>query len=165
MPRNGGALIDAAAATVRERNGAVCALDRLEVAGDRLYYGRPTPDIDLFSYHERWLLPDRGWVVNRFVFRRPDASDMSWYMETDRIEVNGPLWSVHDGYLDLAVYEGARYELHDAHELADGIAAAEIPLDEALNALRSLNDLCLALRRHGFSGRSLLEEYAPGLPV
>ncbi len=164
MPRNGGSLVDTVAGTVRDRNGVIYPLERLVVAGGRLYYARSIAPNPLFSYHERWLLPEQNWVVNRFAFHPHRLPSIDWYIETDLIEVDGALWRVSDGYLDVGLFEGRRYYLEDADELADGIAAGDIPLAEGLVALRALNQLCLALERHHYSGHALLREYAPGLP-
>jgi len=163
MPRNGGKLVNVAARTVRDRNRTVYPTARLELGADGLYYARPIATSRTFHYHECWLLPAQGWVISRFAFL-PGQREVDWYIETDRIEVSGPLWQVEDGYLDLFVFDGSRYEVLDADELADGIEAAEIPLAEALGALRSLNALCGELRRLDFSGAALLREYAPDLP-
>lgn len=45
--RNGGCDIYPAEMKVRERGGAIFLIDRLEVAGDVLYYGRHTPDVGI----------------------------------------------------------------------------------------------------------------------
>lgn len=165
MPRNQGSVVDTQALTVRDRNGLTYPIERLEVAQGRLFYARAIAGNDLFFYQERWLIPDQGWVVNRFTFHEHlRATAIDWYMETDRVEVAGSTWRVSDGYLDLGVYDGSRYELDDADELADGIAAGEITVAEGLAALHALNTLCKALHRLHFSGESLLREYAPGLP-
>lgn len=164
MPRNHGSLVDTVAHTVRDRNGVTYPVEDLRVIGDCLYYARPTPGNPLFFYQERWLLPEHGWVINRFDFHEHlRATAIDWYMETDRVEVDETRWQVSDGYLDLNVYEGSRYELEDAGELADGIHAGEIPLRDGLATLHALDALCQALRRHHFSGVALLYEYAPGL--
>ncbi len=164
MKRNPGTTIDVAGARVEERDGCWYPLERLAVSGDTLYYGRPVTGIPLFTYHERWLLPAQGWAVSRFVFAPGVPAPMDWYIETDLIEVDGPRWRIRDCYLDVELYEGVRYELRDADELAAGLRARQIPLAEALSALEALHRLCGALRTHGFSGAALLRAYAPGLP-
>ncbi len=165
MKRNPGCTVDTATARVLERDGRWYQLERLVVAGDTLYYGRPVADVPLFTYHERWLLPACGWAVSRFVFAIGVSAPLDWYIETDLIEVSGTQWRVRDCYLDVELYEGVRYELRDADELAAGLRAREIPLAEALAALESLHRLCAALRTHHFSGPALLRAFAPGLPV
>ena len=164
MPRNAGSEIDTAAGRMRDRDGQWHQLDRLTVGGHGLYWARPTPGNALFSYCERWLLPDLGWAISRFAFHPHLPKQIDWYMETDLIQTAGPIWRQRDGYLDVGVYEGVRYELEDADELAEAIAAGEIPLAEALAALHALDQLCVALQRNGFSGRALLAEFAPDLP-
>jgi predicted RNA-binding protein associated with RNAse of E/G family len=163
MPRNGGAVVDTEMRQVCDRNALWYPLDELVVDGGTLYYARPIEGNALFSYHWRWLLPEQAWVINRFRFHAHVLDPMDWYIETDLIDVDGPLWRVRDGYLDIEVFEGVRYELRDADELAEGLATGDIPLAETIIALESLNRLCVALRRHRFSGWSLLEEFAPGL--
>ena len=164
MPRNGGSEIETETRRLRDRNGLWYTLDCLTVAASGLYHARETPGAELFSYHERWLLRDPGWAISRFVWRPNRPERVDWYIETELIEVDGAVWRIRDGYLDVNVHEGVRYELEDADELADAIAAGEIPLLEALTALRALQQLCAVLRLNGFSGRALLEEFAPDLP-
>ena len=72
---------------------------------------------------------------------------------------------MRDGYLDLEVWEGRRYHLQDAHELAEGLAAGEISVSETVHALDALGRLCEALKRADCSVRAVLAEYAPGLPL
>jgi len=103
-------------------------------------------------------------VLNRLTFLPNVPNPLDWCIEPDPVLVDGSVWRVRDAFLDLEVYEGVRYELRDADELADGLAAGEISLAEALTALHSLNSLCQALRLNGFSGKALLDEFAPGLP-
>ncbi len=71
---------------------------------------------------------------------------------------------MRDCYLDVAVFEGSRYEVLDADELAQGLTAGDISVEEAARALESLNRLCRLLASNGFSGAALLAELAPGLP-
>jgi predicted RNA-binding protein associated with RNAse of E/G family len=139
-------------------------LDRLVVADVALYYARPIAGSEHFHYHERWLLPEQAWSVSRFTFHDHFKDRVDWYIEMDFIELEGGLWRVRDGYLDVAVWEGSRYEVWDADELAEGMLAGEISVEEAAVALDSLNRLGLALKRNGHSGAALLAEFAPGLP-
>jgi predicted RNA-binding protein associated with RNAse of E/G family len=164
IPRNGGSEIVTETRRLRDRNGLWYALDRLSVGRSGLYHARATPEVELFTYHERWLLPGPGWAISRFVWRPNRPGRIDWYIEPEIIEVDGSVWRVRDGYLDLAVHEGLRYQLEDADELAEAIAAGEIPLTEALAALTSLQRLCTALRGNGCSGQALLAEFAPELP-
>lgn len=164
MARNRGVDVDAATRRVRDRDGCWYPAQSVVVSEAGLYYYRDFPDGTLFSRNEKWLLPGPGWVVNRLAFLPHVPDPLDWYIEPDSVVVDGSIWRVRDAFLDLEVYEGVRYELRDAEELADGIAAAEISLNEALAALHALNSLCQALRRHGFSGKALLDEFAPGLP-
>src|SRR5262249_18628225 len=113
-----------------------------------------------------WLLPAQGWVLGRFSAypgQRPMGED--WYIDLDAIHVAGDVWRVQDGLLDVAVFDGQRYELHDADELADCLEHGLLPVADGLAALRSLHPLCRALERLSFSCVALLAEYAPGLPV
>jgi predicted RNA-binding protein associated with RNAse of E/G family len=164
MARNGGAVLDTAARQVRDRNGTWYPLDELAVAGGALYYARPIEGSDLLTYQECWLLPEQAWVVNRFRFHDHLPHLLDWYIETDMTEVDGPLWRIRDGYLDIRVLDGSRYEIEDADELAEGLAAGDIPMADDVLALAALNRLCVALHRHHFSGAALLAEYAPELP-
>lgn len=164
MARNGGATIDIHAARVRDRNGLSYPLDTLVVTADGLYYARAIEGNDSFWYQERWVLPRQTLVVNRFAFHahRNDACD--WYIETDLTAVSDEGWRVRDGYLDIYVHEGARYEVEDAGELADAIASGDIPLADAIDALHALDRLCEALRANTCSGHALLRSIAPSLP-
>jgi predicted RNA-binding protein associated with RNAse of E/G family len=155
--------VDVDGRAVCDRDGEWYALDRLEVAGNTLYYARGL-DFHLFDYHERWLLPEQGWSISRLRFR-PDAPDpIDWYIEMEVIDVSGPQWTVRDGYLDMEVWEGKRCRLDDADELGDGLADGSISVEEAAEVLRSLDRLWDELHANGNSGRALLERFAPGLP-
>lgn len=164
MARHRGVDVDAATRRVCDRDGCWYPAENLVVSEAGLYYYRDFPDGTLFVRNEKWLLPGPGWVVNRLAFLPQVPAPLDWYIEPDPVVVDGSIWRVRDAFLDLEVYEGVRYELRDADELADGLAADEISLAEALGALHSLNALCLALRRHRFSGKALLDEFALGLP-
>ena len=164
MPRNGGSSTDTEARRVLERNGKSYPLERLELSDGALHYARPIASSANFNYHERWLLPRHGWSLSRFSFTGRANRGLDWYIETDTIEVKGNLWTVRDCYLDVAVFEGSRYEVLDADELAQGLTAGDISVEEAARALESLNRLCRLLASNGFSGAALLAELAPGLP-
>jgi predicted RNA-binding protein associated with RNAse of E/G family len=156
------------------------------VDGRTLYYGRPLggpADVEAlrtagfseeaiaerkarltFDYHERWLLPDQGLSVSRFRFLPTAPYTIDWYIETEILSIEGHLWTVRDGYLDLEVHEGQRYDLDDAEELGEGLASGDITPQEAATVLASLSRLSELLRRNGCSGSALLEAFAPGLP-
>jgi predicted RNA-binding protein associated with RNAse of E/G family len=136
----------------------------LVVAEGGLYYARPIAGSEHFYFHERWLLPEHAWSISRFTFHEHFKERVDWYIEMDAIEIAGERWRVSDGYLDVAVIEGVRYEVWDADELADGLRGGEITLEEGMLALESLNRLARYLARNKYSGAVLLEEFAPGLP-
>jgi len=164
MTRHDGSVVDVAQRLVRDRRGRWHPLQRLMVGESGLYLGLPRVEDAHFTYRELWLLPEQGWSVSRFQYQPHVQPQVDWYIETDPIAIDGSLWHVRDGYLDLMVYEGVRYELLDADELAEGILAGHINQAEAVEALCSLDRLCRALHRLGFSGRALLDELAPDLP-
>ncbi len=170
--RHRGSEIDVEAHTVRDRDGHTYPVDGLRIADSGVYYERPiggrepserTPG-QLFYHQQRWILPAQGWVLNRFAFFPDFPRPVDWYIETEIITVDGPLWRIADGYLDVEVLDGVRYEVDDAHELAEGMLRGDISLTDAAVALTSLHELCQALERLDFSGAALLTEYAPGLP-
>jgi predicted RNA-binding protein associated with RNAse of E/G family len=162
LPRNAGSIVDTSAGTVRDRDGAWSALDRLVVEGRSLYYARPVP-YDTVSYHERWLLADESLSFSRFRFSAKAPYTIDWYVEPDLIQVEAGLWTVRDGYVDLEVHDGSHYRLDDADELADGMRDGEISLDEACAVLRALDRVCDLFRDHGYSGAKVLAVLAPGL--
>lgn len=164
MPRREDTVIHLRKRSIQIR-GRDLPLDRLTRSGDTLYIGFAYPNHPRFAFIEQWLLPAQSWIVNRFT-RHPGARsfDGDWYVDLDRVTIDGDTWLVHDHFLDVVVHEGRSYELLDADELADGIEQQEIATREVLDALRSLNTLCRELRRLAFSGRALLDTYAPGLP-
>ena len=165
LPRNPGSMVDVRARTVRDRDGLVHEARDLVVTEQGLYYHRAIVGFAPFDHHERWILSAQGWVVNRFRFApgRDDACD--WYIEPDIIEVEGDEWHVRDGYLDVIVQECSRYDVDDADELADGIAAGEITVSDAVAVLRAFGLLCRELMATRCSVVALLERYAPDLPA
>lgn len=173
MMRHAGADIDTKTRRVRDRDGLWYPLDRMVVADGGLFYSRPIGSSaeqarvpgQLFHYHQRWVLPDQGWVVNRMSYF-PDVPDpMDWYIEPEIIKVGGDVWRIRDSYLDVEVYDGLRYHVDDADELAHGLRDGDISVAEAATALEALHRLCVSLKRLDFSGRALLAAYAPGLPA
>lgn len=162
MPRNGGCVVDVGRGVVRDRDGGTYAIDELLVADGSLYYARHVGG-DVITYQWRWILPAQDLVINRFTFGDAAEIQPDWYIETDLCVVEGDVWSVRDGYLDLCVWDGVRYELEDAGELGDGVAAGEIAIDHAVRALRALDGVCERLRANGCSGAVLLGGLAPGL--
>lgn len=166
MALHQGLLVDTHARTHRDRQGRVSPLDAMVLAGDTLYIAGPLPGNPRFCAFQRWLIAAQGWVAGRFTVRpgqRPMAED--WYIDVDAISVEGHLWRAEDRLLDVSVYEGARYTVEDADELADCIDRGLTSPADAIVALRSLHALCRALERLNFSGTALLAEYAPELPV
>jgi predicted RNA-binding protein associated with RNAse of E/G family len=110
------------------------------------------------------LLPKQSLAVSRMAFHPHRTNAVDWYIETDLIDVSGGTWNVRDGYLDVCVVEGLRYDVEDAGELADAVRDGDIPLSDALEALRALDLLCQTLRTNGCSGHALLRQFAPSLP-
>ena len=164
MTRHDGSVVDVDRHRERDRFGGWHSVERLMLTASGLYYGRDWENDALLMYTETWLLPEPGWAVHRIAFRPEATVTPDWYIETDMVDVDGTVWHQRDGYLDLYVFEGSRYELLDADELAEGLAAGHITADEVVVTLSSLDRLCGALHRLGFSGRALLEEFAPDLP-
>jgi predicted RNA-binding protein associated with RNAse of E/G family len=170
MPRHQGTIVNVAERVSIGRQGQVFPLDAMEVAGGVLYYAHEMPPAVYIRYLERWVVPEQHWVINRFTLRedRPAPEGWipgyHWYVDLDRVTVTGDVWRMEDGYLDVIIYDGDRYELLDADELADALRGGDIPAEDAILALQSLDAICRDLRRLGFSGRALLDQYAPGLP-
>jgi hypothetical protein len=166
MALHQGLLVDTRARTHRDRQGRVSPVVDLVLAGDTLYVAGMLPGNPRFCAFQRWLIPAEGWVVGRFAAhpgQRPMAED--WYIDVDAVGVEGHLWRAEDRLLDVSVFEGTRYTVADADELADCIERGLTSPADAVAALRSLHALCRALERLNFSGAALLAEYAPGLPV
>ncbi len=166
MPRQKSELVDLRAGTARSREGTLHSLRDVCRGEGVLYYAHAITNHARIQSVERWVLASRGWVVNRFhTFPTAEPYDFEWYVDLDHIEVDAETWRIDDRFLDVIVHECAGYELLDADELADGIEQGELSQDETLAVLRDLHALTLALPRLGFSGRALLERYAPGLPL
>ena len=146
-----------------DRDGEWYPLDRLEVAGNTLYYARPL-DFDILKYHERWLIPGQGWSISRFQFTPLEPDPVDWYIETELMSVDGPLWTVRDGFLDMMLWEGQRSRLDDADELGEAVEDGFLSPQEAAAILRSLDRLCDELHENGNSGAALLAKYATDLP-
>ncbi len=163
MVRHRGALVDLSRGEVCDRDGEWYPLERLEVAGNTLYYARPLVS-RAFDYHERWLLPEQGWSISRLRWTPGWHESFEWHIEMELIDVDGSLWAIRDGYLDMMVWEGQRCRLDDADELGDGLASGAISAEEAAAVLRSLDRLCDELHENGNSSAALLAKYAPLLP-
>lgn len=163
--RNPGLSVDLATKRVRDRDGAWYPLEDLIVSGGALYYARSVDDSRHFSYYERWLVPAQGLVFSRPRFHPQIEAPFDWYIETDFSSIDSECWQARDGYLDLEVWEGRRYYLLDANELAEGLGAGEISVSEVIQALDALGWLCAALKRTDCSVRAVLAECAPGLPL
>ena len=163
MTRNSGKDIDPVAKRVRDRDGKWHDVDELQVAGPVLYYGRSLgswPAMQ-FDYHEMWAFADLDVTVSRLRFF-PDAPDaIDWYIETDPIDIVGGTWHIRDGFLDVCVYEGSRYRVEDAEELADGLTAGTISVEHASRALRALERVLRGLDANGCSGAELLRGWTP----
>lgn len=140
-------------------------LDRVEVANGNLYCARHVDDEELFTYRETWIIPGKCWTVTRFTFTEifTPGTDF-WKIEPDPARVDGPVWRVADGFLDLGVYEGSHYDLQDADEFADALSIGELSPDTAVEILHALDSLCRELLANGYSGQKILNKYAPGLP-
>lgn len=160
-----GLQVDVAARTHRDRQGQVTPLQSLIVGEGGLYIAGELHGNRRFRAFQRWLLPAQGWVVGRFAVhpgQQPMRED--WYIDLDAVSVAGNHWIAEDRLLDVGVFEGQRYEIQDADELADALEQGLLSPSAMLAALRSLHELCQALERLQFSGAALLREYAPGLP-
>jgi predicted RNA-binding protein associated with RNAse of E/G family len=164
VPRNPGSVVDIEGRRVFDRDRVWYPLERFVLADAALYYGPPISGNRHFYYHERWLLPEHSWSISRFSFHDNFKDRVDWYIETDLIDITANLWRVRDCYLDVAVIEGARYEVWDADELAEGMTRGEIPHSEVAIALEALHRVCQALAENGYSGSALLAEFAPALP-
>ena len=110
-------------------------------------------------------MPGPGWVVNRFRFLPTASRTFDWYVEPEIVEADGHRWTIRDGYVDVYVWDGVRYEVEDVGELADGMTSGAITAHDAVRVLHSLDRLCQALLENGLSGRALLERFAPDLPL
>jgi len=72
--------------------------------------------------------------------------------------------TIRDGFIDVELYEGLRYEIDDIDEFTEAMASGELTTGEALQVLRSLDIVSRALRENGFSGQALVRAWAPDLP-
>src|SRR5437660_1032017 len=108
MPRHLGALVDVSGRTVRGRSGTAFPLRELVVRDNALYYGRDFGGHPSICFHERWLLPKYGWVINRFTpYPGQPPFWCDWYIDIDRVEVSGDGWRVYDCFLDVGIHEGS----------------------------------------------------------
>jgi predicted RNA-binding protein associated with RNAse of E/G family len=167
MPRNAGATIDPITERVLDRDGRWHDVQHLTKSPSGLFYERPLEPHPgrILLHHQRWVLPEHGWVINRHRFAPHAERPVDFYIEPDIITVDSSGWRIQDAYLDVFVLEGNRYEIDDADEFGEALAAGDITVAEAALALDAFSRLLRALERHGFSGRRLLAEYAPDLPA
>ena len=152
--------------TVSARDGLFYPINHMAFSDGVLYFGRHGAENPSIAYQERWLFPEQGWVVIRWTLHsdgKPLGYD--WYIDIDRTDIHDGHWTITDRYLDMIVHERVGYEVLDADELADAVAAGRIEVAEALRSLRSLDGLARSLRKHDFSMLALLQELAPGLPA
>jgi hypothetical protein len=140
-------------------------LDRVEVANGNLYCARHVDDEETFTYRETWIIPDKCWTLSRFTFREDFRPDLDfWKIEPDPAVLDGLVWRVADGFLDINLFEGSHYHLEDADEFADALATGELSSSAAVEILNALDALCRELLANGYSGEKILSRYAPGLP-
>jgi len=163
LPRNKGAVVNVLERTIRERNGITYPLERFAVGDCGVYYGRPM-DEPKVTYHERWLIPGLNLSFSRWDWRSGFDGHLDWYIEPDLVFVRGDEVHVIDGYIDLEVYEGVRYEVDDIDEFTHALASGELPMAEGLEVLASFHRISTELRQNGFLGAELLARWAPGLP-
>ena len=165
MTRNGGCFIDAAARRIRDRNGLWHPVDAMAVGEHGVYYARPIEGNRVSGTRSDGCYPPTRSCSTASPTTRIVTDDVDWYIETDMTEVGDNTWTVRDGYLDVYVRDGVRYDLEDTRELADAIAAGDIPLSDALEALHALDLVCESLRANNYSGHALLRTLAPSLPA
>src|SRR5690348_9145504 len=126
MAMHQGIAVDVRARTHRDRQGRVTPVDALVLGNGALYVAGQLPGNPRFRAFQRWLLPVEGWVVGVFHAhpgQRPMAED--WYIDVDEIVVTGDIWHAQDRLLDVSVFEGRRYSVDDADELAESIEQGE----------------------------------------
>ncbi len=165
MARNNGSAIDVGRRVLRERDRNFYPVDRAEAARSGAYYTRgAVMEWESFERQERWILPEAGLSVARFDWKPTARRQPSWYIEPDLITVSGDVFDTRDGFLDLEVYEGVRYEVEDLDEFAEALASGEITFDEGQMVMMAFHRLLTALRQNGMSGEALLRELAPDLP-
>jgi predicted RNA-binding protein associated with RNAse of E/G family len=164
MPHQG-TVTDVAARVRYDRAGRPNTLTACIPGSAGLYVAGAITDHPRITAFEQWLLPGEGWVVGRFrVHPGQPPARWDWYVDIDAVEVDGARWYARDRLLDLTIFEGQRYEVHDLDEFADAVEGGHLSAAESLATLRSLDRLCRAVRDTGFSGQGLLERYAPDLP-
>lgn len=157
--------VDTNARTVGGLHGPQFALDQLEYAGSTLFYARSIPDDRFITYQKTWLIADQNWAVTRFTFHEHlRARAIDWKIEPDPISIDGAVWHVTDGFIDLDVYEGTHYELEDADELAEALLGGTIAIVDTARALHALDAVCKELHTSGYSVTELLRRFAPQLP-
>ncbi len=157
--------IDARSGTHRDRFGLATPVATCVRSEHGLYVAGRLPGHPHLLAYQHWLLPDQGWVVGRFAVperKRPPPGD--WYIDLDAVHLSGDVWQVEDRLVDVAVFDGHRYEIFDLDEFVDCIEGGSLSQEEGFAVLRSLHELCVALEDVKFSGAALIERYAPDLP-
>ena len=137
-------------------NGGVYPIDRLEYVGEALYIEREFRDHPHVRYFQAYLLPEHGWQVCRYIPHQ-GAHWCDWYVDICRIEVAGARWIREDLYLDLGVHDGRGYDLLDAEELGEAVAAGELRVGDAGYALHALQRFCDRLKEFGYQVQPLLD--------
>ena len=102
--------------------------------------------------------------ISRRDWRHGHDGHLDWYIEPDLIEVHGEEVHIIDGFLDVEVYEGSRYEVDDIDEFAGAVADRTLSMEEGLAVLASFHRISTELRLNGFRGTALLAKWAPDLP-
>lgn len=165
MARHHSELVDPAAGTAIDRLGRRVPLTAVAVGNGTLYYSRVTPPNLTIGAIERWVLPEQGWVLNRFDWLPEARRWMDWYIDIDATTVEDGRWRIDDRLLDVAVVHRSRYLVLDADELADALSERSIALSDAAAALRAQQTLCHLLEELEYDVPALLARFAPELPL
>jgi predicted RNA-binding protein associated with RNAse of E/G family len=164
LPRSLGSVVNVIERTVRYKDGQIYRLDDFELSDQGLYYRRPEVNSAKVTSHECWLIPSLNMSLSRWDWRTGFDGHFEWYIEPDLVIVVGGEVRVLDGFIDVEVYEGVRYEVDDIDEFTEALGSGELPLSEGLEVLTSFHRISKELRQNGFVGAELLSRLAPGLP-
>lgn len=156
--------IDFGSASYHDSGGEIYPLTSCVRSDGNAYVAGPVSRTGRVIAHQKWLFPELGWFVGCATVRT-DADPNDWYVDLVEIDVSADRWHVKDYFIDVALYDGDRYEVLDLDEFADAVESGQLSREAGLWTLRSLHRLCSDLTDADYRMESFLRKHAASLPL